>query len=257
MRKPIFRVAFLAASIMLALVALPRPSQAEGAPDAERARIEAIVKDYLLAHPEVVVDALGEFEKRQKAEDQRQASAAIVDNRAQLISEKGGGVAGNPKGDVTLVEFFDYRCGYCRQAKPMVADLLKAEPGLRLVYKEFPILGPDSLAAARAALAARKQGTDKYVPFHGALMNTRGTLDEAAIRAAARSVGLDADKLMRDAADPAIDQELKDNHALAAKLGINGTPSFVIGNNLLPGVGDLAELRRLVADARATCKGSC
>ena len=257
MQSLLFRAGLLLALVVSLLGPLSGASRAEGAAAGEKARIEAIVKEYLLANPEVIVDALGEFEKRQKADEQRQASAAIVENRAALISAKGGGVAGNPKGDVTLVEFFDYRCGYCRQVKPVVAELLKAEPGLRLVYKEFPILGPDSLFAARAALAARNQGADKYVPFHAALMGTRGTLDDAAVRAAARSVGLDADKLMRDAADPAIEQELKDNHALAAKLGINGTPSFVVGNALLPGVGDLQELRRLVADARATCKGTC
>jgi protein-disulfide isomerase len=252
--KPLRRLLAAAAALCLAGAL---PAAATSLSDAQKSDVEAIVKAYILAHPEIVVDALNAYEQQQKKAEQQQASQAIVENRAEILSEKGGGVAGNPKGDITLVEFFDYRCGYCRQAKPIVTDLIKSDGNIKLVYKEFPILGPDSVTAARAALAARFQGDDKYVPFHDALMNTKGTIDESTIHDLARQVGLDAAKLSRDMNDPTIDSQIKANHAIARKLGINGTPSFVIGDQLVPGFAELDQMKQIVADARKTCKGTC
>lgn len=225
--------------------------------DPQKSNIEAIVKAYLLANPDVVVEALGEYEKRQKMAETEQAGLAIAENRAEILSEKGGGVAGNPKGNITVVEFFDYRCGYCKKASPILAELLKSDPQIRVVYKELPILGPDSLVAAKAALAARAQGADKYLALHEALMATRGAIDENTIKTAARQVGLDIAKLTRDMNDPAIEATLKATHALATKLGITGTPSFVIGDTLIPGYAELEQLVAMVADARKACKGAC
>ena len=240
----------------LMMGALP-PASAADFSDPQKTSIEAIVKAYLLAHPEVVVEALGEFEKRQKMAETEQAGEAIAENRADILSDKGGGMAGNPKGNITLVEFFDYRCGYCKKARPIVTQLLKSDPQIRLVYKELPILGPDSLVASKAALAARMQGADKYLAFHDVLMDTRGAIDENAIRNVARQVGLDVAKLMQDMTDPNIEETLKATHALASKLGISGTPSFVIGDTLIPGFAELDQLVAIVADARKTCKGQC
>jgi protein-disulfide isomerase len=246
---------FLAA--VLLLVGTAPSARAANFSDPQKSDIEAIVKAYLLAHPEVVVDALGEYDKRQKMAETEQAGQAIAENRAEILSDKGGGVAGNPKGNITLVEFFDYRCGYCKKARPIVAELLKSDPQLRLVYKELPILGPDSLVASKAALAARAQGTDKYIAFHEVLMDSRGAIDENAIKTAARQVGLDVAKLTHDMNDPAIEATLKATNALATKLGITGTPSFVIGDTLIPGYAELEQLVAMVADARKACKGAC
>ena len=245
----------LAAALLLMGAAPPAP--AGDFTDPQKSNIEAIVKAYLLANPEVVVEALGEYEKRQKIAETEQAGQAIAENRADLLSDKGGGVAGNPKGNITVVEFFDYRCGYCKKARPTIAALVKSDPQIRVVYKELPILGPDSLVASKAALAARAQGADKYLAFHEVLMDTRGTIDENTIKTAARQVGLDVAKLTRDMSDPAIEATLKATHALASKLGITGTPSFVIGDTLIPGYAELDQLVEIVADARKTCKGQC
>jgi len=245
----------LALGILL-MGAVP-PASAGDFSDPQKSDIESIVKAYLLAHPEVVVDALGEFEKRQKMAETEQAGQAIAENRAEILSDKGGGVAGNSKGNITLVEFFDYRCGYCKKARPIIAQLLKSDPQIRLVYKELPILGPDSLVASQAALAARTQGADKYLAFHDALMDTRGAIDENTIRTAARQVGLDVAKLTHDMTDPNIEETLKATHALASKLGITGTPSFIIGDTLIPGFAELDQLVQIVADARKACKGQC
>jgi protein-disulfide isomerase len=247
----------LAFAIAAVLVALPTSAWAAPLTDAEKDEIRALVKDYLKAHPEVILEALDEYQAREKAKEAAAATKAIADNRARILSTDGGGVAGNPKGDVTLVEFFDYRCGYCRQAKAIVADFLKADPNVRLVYKEFPILGPDSVTASRAALASRRQGDDKYLAFHDALMNVKGSYNEEVIIATARQVGLDTSKLLKDMEDPAIEATIKQNRELAHSLGIEGTPSFVIGNTLVPGVADVADLKTLAAQARKECAGTC
>jgi protein-disulfide isomerase len=161
-------------------------------------------------------------------------------------------VAGNPVGDVTLVEFFDYHCAYCKRALNAVTAVLGEDPGLRIVYKEFPILGPDSVLAARAALASRNQDPSKYLEFHVALMSTRGRLTQPRILEIARDAGFDAERLVADMASPEINTAIERNIELARSLEINGTPTFVIGDQLVPGAVDLDTLRRLIAEARAS-----
>ena len=168
-------------------------------------------------------------------------------NRAAIFSHPMSPVSGNPKGDVTLVEFFDYQCSYCtRSLKPM-KDLLASDRKLRVVWKEFPILGPVSRFAARAAMAADKQG--RYLDFHVAVMGARGKLTEASVIATAGRLGLDVERLRRDMRDPAIENYLNETIGLARKLGIGGTPAFVIGDMVVPTVGT-ARLRQLIADVR-------
>ena len=158
-------------------------------------------------------------------------------------------VSGNPKGDVTLVEFFDYQCGYCKQSLKPVRDLLETDRQLRVVWKEFPILGPVSRFAARVAMASKKQG--RYLEFHGAVMGSRGKLTEDRVMAIAGSVGLDIQRLRRDMEDPAIENYLDETIRLARVLGIRGTPAFVIGDTLVPGVVGGARLKEFIAKARS------
>lgn len=210
--------------------------------------IEAIVRDYIVNHPEVLIEAMQNLESRQRENAAADAKQGIAQRKAELYDDASAPVAGNPKGDVTLVEFFDYRCPYCKQVKEPLEALLKADPKLKLVYKEFPILGPDSLVASRAALAARMQ--NKYLALHDALMKARGSLDEATVLRLAGSVGLDVERLKRDMESEEIARAIERNHALAEALKITGTPAFVIGERVIPGAVDVATLKRLVAEAR-------
>jgi protein-disulfide isomerase len=210
--------------------------------------IEKIVHDYLLRNPQVILDAVEQLEQKRNDEAQAAAKTAMAEHRDELLHDPTSPVAGNPNGDVTIVEFFDYRCPYCKQVEPSLAQLRKDDPKLRFVYKEFPILGPDSVIASHAALAARKQ--NKYQPFHDALMAARGHLDEETIFAIAADAGLDIQRLKADMKSPEIETVISRNMALAHVLNINGTPGFVVGNQLVPGAVELADLKKLVAEAR-------
>ena len=210
--------------------------------------IRRIVRDYLLEHPEVLIEAQQVLMARraaQEAEDERQA---VRRHRDALLADPEAPVAGNPDGAITLVEFFDYRCGYCRRVKPTLETLLAENDDLRLVFKEFPILGPESTLAAQAALAARAQGL--YEPFHWALMGAEGAFDLAHILEVAGSVGLDTERLAEDMNDPAFDALIERNSGLARALGIRGTPGFVIGERVIGGALPLDEFRAVIADAR-------
>lgn len=216
--------------------------------DAQRQAIETIVRDYLMKNPEVMIDVLQAAQEKLKGESRDKSAAALATRKKEVFDDPDAPVAGNPKGDVTLVEFFDYRCPYCKQVQASVETLLAEDKRLRFVYKEFPVLGPDSVTAARAALAARKQG--KYDAMHRALMSMKGQLDEAAVFKAAGSVGLDVERLKRDMAAPEIDRMLKANSGLAEALEIRGTPAFVVGDEIVPGAIGLDTMRQLVEAAR-------
>ncbi len=236
----------------LTLLLVP-PAQAAGASagaDLPVERVEQIVHDYLMHHPEVVYQALQELQRRQdeaKAEHQKEAVAA---NHAQLFQQAGDPVGGNPDGDVTVVEFFDYQCHYCRQVMPSLREKLAEDGKLKVVFKDFPILGADSVTAARAALAAQKQ--DRYLPFHFALMGAKD-LSLNGVMAVARSVGIDTQRLASDMNAPEIEAQIQANYALARTLGIDGTPAFVIGNELIPGALDQTRLTELIDQARTSC----
>jgi protein-disulfide isomerase len=206
------------------------------------------VRDYLLNNPEVLLEAMEVLQERQRVAEAEIVQKAIVARRDEILNDPTAPVGGNEAGDVTLVEFFDYNCPYCRRVAPTVARLEKADPGLRVVYKEFPILGPGSDFAARAALASQRQG--KYFAFHNALMQADGNVTEETVIEIAREVGLDTERLGADMQDPAIDAAIARNRQLASALGINGTPAFVIGDHIVPGAVDLATLQGLVVRAR-------
>jgi protein-disulfide isomerase len=221
---------------------------AEAPSSTSKAEFEQRVHDYLLAHPEVIGEAINRLEAKQREAETSKAQVGLKSKTGQVYRDAASPVGGNPKGNVTLVEFFDYNCPYCRQMTSIMIEAEKADPQLRIVYKEFPILGPNSLLAAKAALAADRQG--KYVAFHRALYQTRGSIDGGKVLEAAKTVGLDVDRLKTDMQDPKISSQLDKNIELARALNINGTPGFVIGEAIFASATDLKTLQRLIEQAR-------
>lgn len=209
---------------------------------------EQRVRDYLVANPEVIVEAMQNLEQRQRDAEQTEAQAALTAHHEELFNSRESPVGGNSEGDVTLVEFFDYNCSYCRRAASVMVAAEEGDPKLRIVYKEFPILGPNSTFAAKAALAARRQ--NKYPQFHKALMQISGNADETQVVTVAEQVGIDVAQLRADMTETAIEAEIERNLKLARALRINGTPGFVIGQEILRGATDLQTMRRLIAVAR-------
>jgi len=244
------RAPYMAAVLACALlaVALPRSiTAAEIAPE-QRQAIEGIIHDYLMHNPDVLIEALRAAEDKANRDADAKAALVLKDRRDEVFDDPATPVGGNPQGDVTIVEFFDYRCPYCKQVQPSLQALLDQDHNLRFIYKEMPVLGAPSVTAAHAALAARLQG--KYEAFHAAMMATKGQITDDVVYQVAGSVGLDVDRLKRDMATPEIDRALKANLALANALDIRGTPGFIIGDHIVPGAIDLDALKDLVASAR-------
>ena len=237
----------LAALAVLAFLAGESRAQTPAGPDKEA--VERIVRDYLLANPEIVAEALQTLRAKQEAEEQALAEAAIAENREAIDRHPMSPVSGNAAGDVTVVEFFDYQCGYCKRALPTMVELLDKDANVRVVWKEFPILGPVSEFAARASMAAERQG--KYHDFHIRLMGEEDKLSVERVMEVAGLVGLDVAQLSRDMKDRAIQDYIQETRSLAQAIGIRGTPSFVIDGALVRGVVDSARMKELVAAARA------
>ena len=233
---------------LVAVMALIVPIAAQ-AESLSEDRVKKLVLEAIRENPEIVLEAVQIIEQR---EQQRQAEAAatvLSDNRDLLENDPNAPVLGNPEGDVTVVEFFDYNCPYCRRVKPHIEALLEEDPNVRLVYREWPILGDGSVFAARAALASREQG--KYEEFHWALMGMAGRAEEASVIQVAEQVGLDIAQLRRDMKAPEIDAHIAASMELSRALGFNGTPSFVIGDALVPGVIEADQMIQLAEEARA------
>ena len=208
---------------------------------AQRQMLDQVIHDYLLNHPEVVIEALKAADAKAKAQQENEARAEIVKRRDELLHDPASPVAGNPDGDVTIVEFFDYRCPYCKQMEPALEALLKEDNKVRVVYKEFPILGPESQIASQVSLAALKQSAQKYNRLHTALMNAKGQLTQESILKHAEAAGLDIARIKTDMASPEIDALIRRNMDLADALSIRGTPAIIIGDDMSPGE---AECRR-------------
>lgn len=214
----------------------------------DRAAVGKIVREYIIANPEVLLEAMQELEKKQDAQRESGARKAIRTYQSELLRDGDSPVGGNPDGDVTIVEFNDYQCPYCKQAFPVVEAVAQADGKVKLVYKDLPILGETSRIAALAALASQKQG--KHDGFHKALMQFKGRLDGARILELAATVGIDVRQLEADMRDPKLQQIIERNIALAAALGVRGTPAFIIGDQFVPGVVDADTLKKLIAEAR-------
>jgi protein-disulfide isomerase len=240
------------APLALGLVVLLSPpvrASADGAfTPAQQTAIESMIHDYLLHHPDVMLDALRVANAKMKADAKDKAALEVKRHWKELVGDPETPEAGNPKGDVTVVEFFDYQCPYCKADLPIVQQLVAQDKKLRIVYKDLPLLGPASMTAARAALAAREQ--HKYEPFRLVMMNLKGQLADDTIFVVAKAVGIDVDRLKRDMDAPAVDQQLRANMALAKALDINATPTFVVGDQVVEGAIDLSGMKELVADAR-------
>ena len=248
MMSPPVRIVILALAGALISVAAPAAWAATDLAPAQREAIEGIIHDYLLHNPDVLLEALRGAEEKLNHEADLKAAKVLNDRQSEIFEDRATPVAGNPRGDVTIVEFFDYRCPYCKQVLPSLQTLLKEDHNLRFVFKELPVLGPPSVTAAHAALAAQRQG--KYEAFHNAMMATKGQITDETVYKVAGSVGLDVDRLKQDMSAPEIEQALKANLALADALNIHGTPGFIIGKHIVPGAIDLDALRNMIADAR-------
>src|SRR5215471_6847303 len=205
---------------------------------------EQRIQTYLLNHPEVLIESLNRMEQRQRASAETEVQAIIQSRADELFRDVDSPVGGNPNGNITLVEFFDYNCPYCRQMVPVMTQAESADSQLRVVYKEFPILGPNS------KFAAHKQG--KYLAFHKALFQVRGAVDPSKVTEVAATVGLDVDRLKADTEDPAIAALIEKNLALAQALRIDGTPGFVAGRQVLRGAIDLKALQGFIQEARGS-----
>ena len=254
---PSFRL-LAPALLALALCGAPPAASAQSFSDGQRGDIEVIVRNYLLAHPEVLEEAMAELSKRQAAAEAEKHEASVATNAEKIFNSPRGVVLGNKDGDVTFVEFFDYNCGYCKHAMADMLDLMKTDPKLRVVLKEFPVLSQGSVEAAQVAVAVRMQdpGGKKYLDFHQKLLGGRGPADKLRAIAAAKEAGLDIGRIEKDLAGPEVKATIEENFKLAEAMGMNGTPSYVIGKQVVIGAVGLDGLREKIGLARcgkATC----
>ncbi len=247
----VLKRAALAATLFVCAT-LPGFAQTAATSDLERSQIESIIREFLNKHPEVVVEALEKWQADEETRQAEQARKMIRELPGLIDGDPHIFVAGNPEGDVTLYEFFDYKCGYCKRSLPDLIQLIEDDKNVRLVLIELPILSEASFRAALAATAAIEQG--KYFEFHTALMKARGELTKPVILQIAREVGLDADKLEKDMMSQPVQKSLERNRGIAAALGVRGTPGFIIGEKVVPGAVGIDALKAEIAELRAARK---
>jgi len=250
----------LAAGLLALVLALPAtaPACAQSFSGDQRGEIEHIIRDYLLSHPELLQEVMGELEKRQATAEAEKHRAAVAEHSASIFTSPRQVTLGNAQGDVTVVEFFDYNCGYCKRAMADMLDLMKNDAKLKFVLKEFPVLGEGSVQAAQVAAAVRMQDKTgkKYLEFHQKLLGGRGPADKARALAAAKETGFDLARIEKDMASDEVKAQLEESFKLAEALGLNGTPSYVVGNDVVVGAVGLTALKEKVNTARcgkATC----
>jgi protein-disulfide isomerase len=246
------------ALVAFAVAVMPAGASAQSFSAGQRGEIEKIVKEYLLSHPEILEEVSAELSKRQAAAEAEKHQAAVKDNADLIFNSPRGVVLNNQKGDVSFVEFFDYNCGYCKHAMADMLNLMKSDPKLRVVLKEFPVLGPGSVEAAQVAIAVRMQDPSgkKYLDFHQKLLGSRGQADKARALAVAKEVGLDMARLEKDMVSPEVKATLEENFKIAEAMGLNGTPSYVIGNQVVVGAIGRDGLAKKISEARCG-KASC
>ncbi|SDE93973.1 DsbA family protein [Limimaricola pyoseonensis] len=238
-----------------ALLALAAPAAAldlDAMSDAEREAFRAEVRAYLLENPEVLMEAIAVLDERQ-AEAAAQGDSAMIEQHAEALFEnEGDWVGGNPEGDITVVEFMDYKCGYCRRAFPEVEELVEGDGNIRYVLKEFPILGEQSLMASRFALAVRMlEGDDAYKEAHNALMTMRADVDENSLSALADGLGIEFADVQEKMGSREVAEVIQENYELAQAMQISGTPSFVMGDRMLRGYLPLQQMQQMVSELRA------
>ncbi len=233
------------------LAVTPAVAEEASFTDAQKEELGRIVKQYLMDNPTVVFDSIEAYRAEQEQQAQKQAEVKIGDNIAYLTRAEAPSI-GNPDADITVVEFFDYNCGYCKRALPDIQAALKGDENLRVVFKEMPILGPTSKTAAQWALAAHKQG--KYFEYHVALMDHKGPKEEAQLEKLAKDTGLDAEQMKKDIASGEIDKELEKVMSVAREIGVSGTPAFIVGKTFVPGYIGEDGLKQAIANERKKMK---
>lgn len=244
---------FLLFAFTATSLALFNPSGAlagDGLNDDQKKDVEKVVQEYILKNPEILIKAIQQYQIRQQIAEKEQARKNLIALGPDLRESPGSPVIGNQEGDVTVIEFFDYRCGYCKRVFPTIQALLKEDTDIRYVFKEFPILGPDSLIASQASLAVWQLWPEKYLDFHAALMKARGQLNKQKVLSLAEDLDLDVDDLGEEMESAAVRGELNKNMELAERLGISGTPAFIVGDQLVPGAISLDQLQKMVAANR-------
>lgn len=234
-------------TLLIAHVSVPRPAAASELDPAARQSMEQVIEQYIRAHPEVIEQSLQALEAKREAEEKVRQKVALAAHQHELLNDPTSPASGNLSGDITLVEFFDYRCGYCKRAAGAVTQLQHEDPRVRVIYKDFPILGEASELAAKAALASKAQG--KHQAFHEAMLAFKGDITKESLLSVAGEVGLDTAKLEADMRNPEWQHVIDTNRALARSLGISGTPGFIVGTELVPGALDLNGLKDLIARA--------
>jgi protein-disulfide isomerase len=216
-----------------------------------RGEIPQLVKDAILADPEVIMQAVRKLRDKQEEEGKKASAEAFEKNKAILLNDTVSPSIGDAKtADVTIIEFFDYHCGYCKQLLPTMQQLINEDKKVRIIFREYPILSEDSVTAARAALAVHRIAPAKYWDFHTALMKSQGKYDEASLSAIATQLGIDANQLKTEMTKPEITEYLDNNRKIGEDLGVRGTPAMFIGNKMLPGAVPYATIKRLVEEVR-------
>jgi protein-disulfide isomerase len=234
--------------LMMAALALPTAANAEMTP-AQKAEVEAIVKQYILDHGDVLIEGVNNFQKKEEEQANKASEVKAKELLATLKDNKNVAVVGNPDGDVTVVEFFDYNCGYCKKAFEEIQSLIKDDKNVKIVLYDMPILGPESHEISKWSLAAKKQ--DKYFEYHTALMNHQGGKDNDTLKKLAEDAGLDADKLAKDKDAPEIEAEIKKHLETASSLGIQGTPGFLISEKVFRGYIPYDVIKNTIKDVRS------
>lgn len=241
-----------ALGLALSLAAPAAATDLDNLSDTERQAFRAEVRAYLLENPDVLMEAIAVLEEREVAAEAERDQMMVAANADALFSSAFDVVLGNPEGDITIVEFMDYRCGYCRRAHPEVADLIDFDGNIRVIVKEFPILGEESVLASQFAIATRiALGDEAYVTVHDALMEMRGDVTEPALQVLAEEQGLDGAAIMAAMDDPLVMQTIDYNHALGQRLAISGTPSFVFGDQMVRGYVPIDGMQQIVAMLRS------
>ncbi len=243
--------------ILIALFALSFTASSVFAADTSLTKkdVEAIVKQYIAEHPDLIIGSLQAYQAKKHLSDMAGVTKKLGKFQADTKADKIAPVSGNPQGDVMIVEFFDYHCGYCKRMLPTITKLLDGDKNIRLVLKEFPILSEDSTTASKASLAFYRLNPSKYFEYHSQLMQHNGSFDEAYLLTTAQKLGVEPDKLKKEMASPDFQKELDQNRAAADELQVRGTPAFVIGDQLVPGAVDYHELVSMVKAAREGAKG--
>lgn len=245
---------FALSALALAAAVATTPLAAQGLTDmtdAERAAFRGEIRDYLLENPEVLLEAIAVLEQRQAQAESVQDSAMVISNAEAIFESPHDWEGGNPDGDIVLVEFMDYRCGYCRRAQPEVDRLISTDGNIRYIVKEFPILGDESVMASRFAISTLQNlGDEAYELVHVALMQMRGDVTEDSLTRLAESLELDAETILAGMDSPEVDEVISANHALAGILQISGTPTFVMNDQLLRGYAPYEGMAAMVAELR-------